>query len=206
MPPLWVPSEERIKNANITRYMQYLGEKFGKKLQDFNSLYQWSIENREDFWASMWDFGGVISSKSYNKVLKDSPSMIGAKWFLDSRLNFAENLLRFKDDKTAIIFKGEGRPVKKMTYAELYDEVARLAKALRDMGVKAGDRVGAYVPNMIEPVVAMLAAASIGAGRLVPRISVSRVFSTASVKSSQRCCSPLTATSTMVSRSVRWRR
>ena len=163
MPPLWVPSDERKKNANITRFMAYVNDKYGASFSDYESLYQWSVDNREDFWASVWDFGEVIASTTCEKVLEDSPSMMGAKWFIGAKLNFAENLLRHNDDHTAIIFKGEGQPVRKMTYAELHDEVARLAKSLRDMGVKAGDRVGAYVPNMIEPIAAMLAASSIGA-------------------------------------------
>jgi len=132
-------------------------------IDGFPALYQWSIDKRDEFWAAVWEFCDVIASKQCDKVLEDSPAMMGAKWFVGARLNFAENLLRYRDDQDALIFRGEGQPIVRMTYAQLYDEVARMAKALRDAGVKTGDRIAGYVPNMIEPVVGMLAAASIGA-------------------------------------------
>lgn len=163
MPPLWVPSEDRVKNANITRFIEYVNERHSMKIDGYPALYQWSIDKRDEFWPAVWEFCRVIASKPWDKVLEDSPAMMGAKWFVGSRLNFAENLLRYRDDRNALIFKGEGQPTVRMTYAQLYNEVARMAKALRDAGVKTGDRVAGYVPNMIEPIVAMLAAASIGA-------------------------------------------
>jgi acetoacetyl-CoA synthetase len=163
MPPLWEPSEERIANANITAYMDYVNSKYGLEIKGYQDLYEWSIENREDFWASIWDFGGIISSKPYERVLEDSQSMLGAKWFLGARLNFAENLLRYRDDNTAIIFRAETGETQRITYKELYDQVARLAKSLREAGVKKDDRVAAFVPNIMETVIAMLATTSIGA-------------------------------------------
>jgi len=163
MDPLWRPSQERINSANATRFIKFVNEKYSLNIDGYHSLYQWSIVNREDFWASVWEFGNVIASKPYEKVLEDSPTMMGAKWFLGARLNFAENLLRYRDDHVAMVFQGEGRGTVRMTYAQLFDEVARMAKALRDAGVVTGDRVAGYVPNMIQTVVAMLAATSIGA-------------------------------------------
>ncbi|AFM25566.1 acetoacetate--CoA ligase [Desulfomonile tiedjei] len=163
MPPLWKPSQERIDNANITRFIKIVNDKYKLDIKQYSELYQWSVTNRADFWAEVWEFGGVIASKPWEKVLEDSPSMIGAKWFLGARLNFAENLLRFRDNEIAIIFRGEGLPSTRITYAELYDNVARMAKSLRDAGVKTGDRVAGYVPNMTETIIAMLAATSIGA-------------------------------------------
>jgi acetoacetyl-CoA synthetase len=163
MPPLWTPSESRIKNANITRFMDHVNDQYSAAVNNFPDLYQWSIDKREDFWAAVWDFGHVIVSKPYERVLEDSPTMIGAKWFVGSELNFAENLLRFRDKEVAIVFKGEGQETVRMTYAELYDEVARLADSLRYAGVTRGDRVAGYVPNMTQSVVAMLATTSIGA-------------------------------------------
>ncbi len=160
---LWQPSDERKNNAHVTRFIKLVNDRYGLTLDDYAGLYQWSVDKREDFWAAMWDFGGVIASKPYEKVLEDSPTMMGAKWFTGSRLNFAENLLRFRDEQTALVFKGEGQATVRMTYAELFDQVARMAKALRDAGVVTGDRVAGYVPNMIESIVAMLAATSIGA-------------------------------------------
>jgi acetoacetyl-CoA synthetase len=163
MGPLWEPSEDRIKNANVTKFIDFVNKRYSLNISGYHPLYDWSVENREDFWASVWEFCNIIASKPYDKILEDSPTMIGAKWFLGSRLNFAQNLLRFRDDRIALVFRGEGQKTVRMTYAQLYDEVARLAKSLRDCGVVAGDRVAGYVPNMMQPIVAMLATASIGA-------------------------------------------
>ena len=163
MGPLWEPSEDRIKNANVTKFIDFVNKKYSLNIGGYHPLYDWSVENREDFWASVWEFCNIIASKPYDKILEDSPTMIGAKWFIGSRLNFAQNLLRFRDDRIAMVFRGEGQKTVRMTYAQLYDEVARLAKSLREAGVVVGDRVAGYVPNMMQPIVAMLATASIGA-------------------------------------------
>jgi acetoacetyl-CoA synthetase len=163
MGPLWEPSKERISNANITRFISFVNEKYSLTLSGYQALYKWSVDRREDFWAAVWEFGQVIASVPYDRVLDDSPTMIGAKWFVGARLNFAENLLRFRDDRVALVFKGEGQPTVRKTYAELYDEVVRLAASLRKAGVVKGDRIAGYVPNMMHTIVAMLAATSIGA-------------------------------------------
>ncbi len=149
----------------LKKILQRVGinDKYKLEIKQYSQLYDWSVNNRADFWAEVWEFAGVIASKPWEKVLEDSPSMIGAKWFLGARLNFAENLLRFRDNEIAIVFRGEGLPSTRITYAELYDNVARMAKSLRDAGVKTGDRVAGYVPNMTETIIAMLAATSIGA-------------------------------------------
>ncbi len=160
---LWTPSEERVKNSNMHRFMTWVNERYGRDFSAYEQLYDWSVNNISDFWAAMWDFGEIIASKPYDAVIDDPTRMPGAKWFSGARLNFAENLLRYRDDQVALIFKGEGRPVRKLTYAQLYDEVARTAKALREVGVQAGDRVAGFMPNMPETTIAMLAAASIGA-------------------------------------------
>ena len=163
MEPLWVPSEERNRNSNMASFIEKVNNEHSLQIRDYHALWQWSVDNREDFWASVWEMGGIISSKRYEKVLEDSPTMIGAKWFIGARLNFAENLLRFRDDHMALVFKGEGQETVRMTYAQLYDEVSRLATSLRAEGVVTGDRVAGYVPNMIQSIVAMLATTSIGA-------------------------------------------
>jgi len=160
---LWAPSEERIRKTNMYRFMNLINEKYGKDIKDYPSLYEWSVENIRDFWATMWDFGEIKASKAYDEVLDDVSKMPGAKWFSGGRLNFAENLLRYRDDEMALIFKGENQDARKLTYAQLYDEVARVAKSLRDMGVISGDRVVGFMPNMPEAIIAMLAATSIGA-------------------------------------------
>jgi acetoacetyl-CoA synthetase len=160
---LWKPSKERIKNSNIYRFMQFINEKYGTDFKEYLPLYRWSVENIPEFWASFWDFADIKYSKPYDTIIDDINKMPGAKWFEGARLNFAENLLRFRDDHTAYIFKGETQKTAKMSYAELYYTVARLAESLRKMGISPGDRVAAYMPNMMETAIAMLAATSIGA-------------------------------------------
>jgi len=160
--PLWKPSKEQIKNANVTRFIEYINKKQGKKLGDYFDLLKWSMENIPDFWARVWEFSDIKASRGYDQVVDDLRKFPGAKWFSGAKLNFAENLLRYRDDRLAFIFKGEDRKSAKMTYAELYHIVARLAKSLREMGVAPGDRVAAYMPNLMETAIAMLAATSIG--------------------------------------------
>jgi acetoacetyl-CoA synthetase len=111
----------------------------------------------------MWEFIPVKASKMYDEVIDDLTKFPGARWFGGARLNFAENLLRYRDNHTAFIFKGETQKSDRMTYAELYNSVGRLARSLRDIGVKPGDRVAAYMPNLMETAIAMLAVTSIGA-------------------------------------------
>ena len=132
-------------------------------LDSYSDLYQWSVENIPDFWVQMWDFVEIKASKHYDSVVMDVSVFPGAKWFPGAKLNFAENLLRYRDDHLAFVFIGETQTSKRMTYAELYDAVARLAHSLKESGVGVGDRVVAYMPNLIETVIAMLAAASLGA-------------------------------------------
>jgi acetoacetyl-CoA synthetase len=143
--------------------MHFINEKYQRNFTEYTSLYEWSIENIPDFWAAMWDFADIIASKPYDEIIDDPNKMPGAQWFSGARLNFAENLLRFRNDRTALIFKGEGRDTVRMTYGALYDEVARLAQSLKTAGVRSGDRIVGFMPNMPETVIAMLAAASIGA-------------------------------------------
>jgi acetoacetyl-CoA synthetase len=160
---LWKPSEERAKSSNMYRFMTFINERHQQNFTDYEGLYAWSISHIPDFWAAAWDFLGIRASRGYDQVIEDERKMPGAKWFSGARLNFAENLMRFRDDSVALLFKGEDLPVRKMTYAELYDEVARLAKSLRDFGVGPGDRVAGFLPNMPETIAAMLAATSLGA-------------------------------------------
>ena len=160
---LWEPSEERVRNSNMYRFMSLVNESNQQKFTNYNELYELSINNIPAFWADVWDFVRIKASRGYDRVLDDVRKMPRAKWFSGAQLNFAENLLRFRDDSIALIFKGEAQPVRKMTYAELYDEVAALAKSLRNIGLGPGDRIAGFMPNMPETVVAMLAATSLGA-------------------------------------------
>jgi len=161
--PLWDPSEERKRNANITRFISFVNQRHSTAISDYAGLYQWSIDSIPDFWAAMWDFAEIKASTGYSKVVDDLKKFPGAKWFPGARLNFAENLLRYRDDHVAFIFKGETQKTTRMTYKELYAYVARLAQSLREIGIQPGDRVAGYMPNMIETVIAMLATTSIGA-------------------------------------------
>ncbi|MEM3010926.1 MAG: acetoacetate--CoA ligase [Candidatus Bathyarchaeia archaeon] len=161
--PLWTPSEERVKQANITRFINFVNKKYSLKIGSYAQLYKWSIEKIPDFWAAMWEFAEIKASRPYDKVVDDLSRFPGAKWFAGAKLNFAENLLRHGNDHLAFIFRGENQKSTRITYAETYDSVARLAKSLRRIGLKAGDRVAAYMPNIIETAVAMLATTSIGA-------------------------------------------
>jgi len=160
---LWQPSDERIKSTNMYRFMGVINEKYDKNFSEYGALYQWSIENISEFWGSLWDFVEVKASKPYDQVIDDVNKMPGTKWFSGARLNFAENLLRFRDDQVALIFKGEANDSISMTYEALYDEVARVAKSLNEAGVEVGDRVAGFIPNMPEAIIAMLAATSLGA-------------------------------------------
>ena len=138
---LWMPSEERKRGANITRFIDTVNAQRRLNLASYSDLYQWSVEHIADFWADVWDFVEIKSSKRYDSVVTDLSAFPGAKWFPGAKLNFAENLLRYRDDHPAFVFIGETQTSKRMTYEELYDEVARLAHSLKESGVGVGDRV-----------------------------------------------------------------
>lgn len=161
--PLWVPSEERKRDARITHFIQHVNQKFGRDLSTYAELYQWSIENIPTFWETWWQYADIISSQPHIQVVDDLNKFPGAKWFVGARLNFAENLLRYRDERIAFVFRGENGIRRTMTYAQLYDEVSRVAQSLRALGVTRGDRVVGYLPNLIETAVAMLATTSLGA-------------------------------------------
>ncbi|UCG12250.1 MAG: acetoacetate--CoA ligase [Deltaproteobacteria bacterium] len=160
---LWQPSKQRLKETNMYGFMQYVNGLHGQDFADYFDLYRWSIEESPAFWATFWDYAGVNCSRVYDQVVDDVNRLPGASWFQGARLNFAENLLRYRDDRIALSFRGENRPTVSISYAELFRQVARLASALRQMGLTAGDRVAGFMPNMIETVIAMLASTSIGA-------------------------------------------
>jgi acetoacetyl-CoA synthetase len=160
---LWEPTPDRQRQANITLFTRFVNQRLGTELGSYDELYNWSVENIPDFWAAVWDFVEIKASSHYHEVVDDLRKFPGASWFAGSRLNFAENLLRYRDNHLAFIFRGETRKPGRMTYAELYAAVSRVAASLREMGVKPGDRVVAYMPNLMETAIAMLAATSVGA-------------------------------------------
>lgn len=161
--PLWMPSRERLERANLTAFMRAVRSEWGIAVPDYAALYQWSIQEPGKFWRSVWSFADIVAERQGDVVLRDGDKMLGAQWFPEARLNFAENLLRRTDEQTAIIFWGEDKVRRSLSYHALYAQVSQLAQALHAVGVGKRDRVGAYMPNMPETVVAMLASASIGA-------------------------------------------
>lgn len=143
--------------------MGQVAEQWGATFDDFEALYDWSIREPEKFWLSLWDFAGIIAETRGQRVLIDGDQMPGAKWFPDARLNYAENLLRRRDGGDAMVFWGEEKVRRRVSHGELYDQVSRLAQALKARGIGEGDRVAGYLPNMPETIIAMLATASLGA-------------------------------------------
>jgi acetoacetyl-CoA synthetase len=162
---LWTPSEEQIKNSNMTSFMIFLSEKNNLDFKTYDDLYDWSTTDRASFWESIWEYFDVIHSKKYETVLENADDMLHSTWFSGARLNFAENLLRYRDDQPALIFQSENikRKPEIITYNQLYDLVSKVASALKVSGVTVNDRVTAFMPNMNETVIAMLGAVSLGA-------------------------------------------
>ena len=160
--PLWTPSPERVASSNLTGFTRHLERAEGVRFSDYEALHAWSVEHPEAFWSAVWDFTQIVSSKRSETILADA-SMPGASWFPGARLNFAENLLRFDDDRTALVCVDDTGRREALTYAELRTRVQALAGRFEQWGVVAGDRVAALMPNRIEAVVTMLAATSLGA-------------------------------------------
>ena len=154
--PLWKPSAQRAAASELARFLRLAGKR------SFEELHAWSIECPEAFWNLVWDFCEVRGEKDA-RTLVDGERMPGARWFPDAKLNFAENLLRRRDGADAIVFWGEDRIKRRLSHRNLYDLVSRLAQALADAGVKKGDRVAGYLPNLPEATAAMLATSSLGA-------------------------------------------
>jgi acetoacetyl-CoA synthetase len=160
--PLWQPSAARIEASAITRFRRRAEERFNLDLPDYAALHEWSVTKTAEFWDLVWDFCGVIASKKGVHVLA-AESIPGAEFFPEARLNFAENLLRRNDDTPALHFNNEGEMGRSVSWTELQKEVSQFAQFLRAKGVVSGDRVAAYMPNMPETIIAMLATTSIGA-------------------------------------------
>jgi acetoacetyl-CoA synthetase len=159
---LWSPSAEDIANAAMTDFMRQAAGRLGRSLTSFEELHAWSVDEREEFWNLVWDYADIVGDKGA-RLLLDGDRMPGASFFPDARLNFAENLLRKRGSQDALVFRGEDKVARRMSWDELRDLVSRLQQAFRAWGVKPGDRVAAMMPNMPETVACMLAAASLGA-------------------------------------------
>ena len=162
-PIVWTPSEERIASAAITRYREWLNETRSLSLESYHDLWQWSVDELEDFWASIWDYFEVDASRPYERVLTRR-EMPGAEWFPGAQLSYAEHIFRHRDDtEVAIHHASELRPLAEWTWGELRARAGAVSAALREAGVVAGDRVAAYLPNIPETIAAFLGCASIGA-------------------------------------------
>ncbi|MFL3654498.1 MAG: acetoacetate--CoA ligase [Halioglobus sp.] len=162
--PLWAPDSEQIRVARITRFISQINDRHGLTLDsNYFSLQEWAIANPRHFWKGVWDFCEVMASRCGDSVLEEAGKFPGAQWFPQARLNVAENLLRYRDERIALVSLRENGERREISYANLYLRVAKLASSLRGQGVVSGDRVAAFIPNIEEAVVAMLATTSIGA-------------------------------------------
>jgi len=161
--PLWEPSQPRIAGAQVTAFARAAIREWGLAFNTYPEFYRWSVDSPEQFWQSLWRYAAVKASTRGERVLVHGEQMPGAHWFPDASLNFAENLLRRRDRADAMVFWGEDKVQRRMSHAQVYLAVSRLAQALRAAGVRSGDRVAGYLPNLPETMIAMLAASSIGA-------------------------------------------
>ncbi|MGE0241543.1 MAG: AMP-binding protein, partial [Parvibaculaceae bacterium] len=161
--PLWAPDSERKAGSNLTAFRTHLAQTQGTgPFATYADIHDFSVRHPEPFWAGLWDFAKVKASRRGERGLADGGKMPGARFFPEARLNYAENLLVKSDDTPALIFRGEDKVRKSMTWRELNSAVARLHHAFAKAGLKPGDRVAAIVPNMPETIVAFLAVASVG--------------------------------------------
>ncbi|HEV8454389.1 MAG TPA: AMP-binding protein, partial [Gemmatimonadales bacterium] len=175
--PLWTPGPDRIARANLTAFIKHIKKlkpPGAEAVDDFDSLYRWSVERPEWFWPMVWEFCGVIADERPGRAPWDDVVVgldrmappdpkLGPRWFSGARLNFAENLLRYADDHPAIVFWNEQGRQRELSYAELGGEVARAERTLERHGVRPGDRVAGFLPNIPETIIAMLATTSLGA-------------------------------------------
>jgi acetoacetyl-CoA synthetase len=161
--PLWSPSPQRIAASHIESFRLWVNARHGLQLQDYQALLDWSVAEQALFWDAVWQTSDVIAQHKGERVLIDTDRMPGARFFPDAQLNFAQNLLRRNDAAVALHFWGEDRVQRSVSWRQLHAEVSRLQQALRSWGVEPGDRVAAYMPNLPETVIAMLAATSLGA-------------------------------------------
>jgi acetoacetyl-CoA synthetase len=160
---LWKPSEDYRTSSRMYGFLTQMAKKYHLQDNKYCIVHRWSVEHPSDFWEEIWNYFQIKHSIKYHHVVDDLTKMPGARWFGGARLNFAENLLRRKDDHKALIFWGEDNIKREVTYAELYEQVRIVAAGFRQLGLKKGDRVAAFMPNIPETIIAMLAATSMGA-------------------------------------------
>ncbi len=160
---LWRPGDEFKRQSNITAFMDWLKARYGHEFSDYDALWNWSVADIERFWQCLWDYFELESSTPYDRVL-ESREMPGAKWFPGARINYAREILKSADsDGIALKYLSELRPLGEVSWRELGARSAKVARKLRDLGVKPGDRVVSFMPNIPETLIAFLGAASVGA-------------------------------------------
>lgn len=161
--PLWTPSEQQIEHTQMYQFMQNVSQQHNLKLDNYADLHAWSVEQPDVFWQTIWDDNEVISHSAPTATWTPSADVKQVEWFPGSTLNFAENMLRYRDDRDAILFYNEKKQRRSYTYAELYTAVAQFAAGLKQAGIKQGDIVAGFMPNIPETTIAMLATTSLGA-------------------------------------------
>ncbi len=161
--PIWTPDSAQAAASQMMKFMRLVNQRHEKSFERYDELYEWSVEHTEQFWPLIWEFGDIIASQPWSDVLIDGNKMPGARWFAGAKLNFAENLLKDRSSRTALIAHDESGYRREISYAKLYTTVSMLASAMRHAGVNANDRVAAFLPNIPETIIAMLATTSIGA-------------------------------------------
>ena len=149
MTPLWQPTNDQIDTSQMADFARFVSRDASlQNLPSYQSLYDWSIDDSAAFWSSVWDYSGVIGERGSDRVVTNGEQMPGASWFPDAKLNFAENLLRRRDDGIALVGLLENGERKTLSYEQLHREVAALSAALRSFDVRPGDRVGCFLPNI----------------------------------------------------------
>ncbi|HET9702110.1 MAG TPA: AMP-binding protein, partial [Burkholderiales bacterium] len=161
--PAWSPPEEMVRGANISAFMHWLGRERNLEFPDYDALWRWSVTDLDAFWCAVWDYFAIPSARPRGRALAD-PRMPGARWFPGVEMNYAEQVFRHATaERPAIVFRNEAGEDRELSWAELEVRVGALAASLRRMGIRRGDRVVAYLPNIPETVIAFLAVASLGA-------------------------------------------
>ncbi len=160
---MWIPSDDSVKHSNMHSFMQFVMEKYNLKLDNYGDLYRWSIKSGEDFWQAIWCYFDIKYELESQNILNSSENMFKAKWFSGAKLNFAENLMKFRDSRIALEFYNERGDTESLSYEDLYTQVAEFSAALKASGIVKGDRVAAVMPNIVQTVVAMLASTALGA-------------------------------------------
>ena len=144
---LWNPTDPG--KTKMAQFMYRVNKAYGLNMNSYDELFNWSVNHIPDFWGQIWDYAEIKHSIPYSTIVNDITKMPGAKWFSGAKLNFSENLLRYRDEQQAIVFKGEGQPVRSMTYSELFSEVEKLAESLKELGIQTVSYTHLTLPTIL---------------------------------------------------------